>query len=125
MDKLLKTCKFGITEYLKKGPISTLKNIKFGGNKSTFGSSSDHVVYYEPSESCDSDELLYGFLGLFMIVILITMTIYAFLAVEKLCPGQSERSKNTRLGLYVLLIISGGSVSWILIVMSLLNISLC
>ena len=122
MNKLINTCKFGITEYIKKGP-GAFKNIKFGskspfGPKSTFSSS----VYYDHGN--EENNLFYGFLGFFMIILIIVMTIYAFLAVEKICPGGSERSKNTRLGLYALLIISGGSVSWIYIVMGLLNINL-
>jgi len=46
-------------------------------------------------------------------------------AVDKLCYGMSDRSKNIRMGLYILLLLSGGQIALLYILLSLLNVKLC
>ena len=114
--KLLNTLKFGVKSYFKNGPIGSLKKIKFG-NVSKFGNSSSNI-YYE--DECE--DLEYGLLGIFMLTIIIITVAFAFLAVQHISPGESGTSRNIRLGMYALLVLSGGSVAWMYILMWALKI---
>ena len=48
-----------------------------------------------------------------------------FLAVPHICPDTSERGKNTRLGLYALLLVSGGQIGWLYILLWIFKINMC
>lgn len=118
MDKTLQSCKFGLTSYLKKGPIGVIKS-KFGGE-----SSSSNVInnYYIEDDSGDID---YSIVDSTIILITVVSIVLGFMAVNNLCDGNSERAKNTKLGMYVLLILSGGFVGWAYILMWALGITVC
>ena len=120
MNRTLQSCKFGLTSYIKKGPFSVIKS-KFGIN-----SSSSNIInnyYIEDEEDSEYlDEYMVESTIMFLAIISIVL---GFMAVNNLCNGNSDRAKNTRLGMYVLLILSGGIVGWAYILMWILGITLC
>ena len=61
----------------------------------------------------------------FIISLMIAIIILGVVAVKHICPDSSDRGKNTRLGLYALLLISGGQIGWLYILLWLANINLC
>jgi len=102
--KILNTLQFGLKTYFKNGPLETFKKINFG-NVSKFGNN-------------ESDEdLEYGLLAMFLIMIIILSVAYAFLAVQHI-----SSSRTIRIGLYALLLLTGGNVSWMYILMWVLRI---
>ena len=105
MPGFFKNVAFGAKELLQKGPIHTLSQFK---NKSNFGSSSDYT-YMETAEL-----MMFGFIFVSLSILLL---IYSILAVGHIVQGESEYSRNVRLGLYALLIFTGGSVGWMYIIM--------
>ena len=100
--------KFGLGEYAKSGLMKTFNQVR---NKSTFGKSNDPESFKA---------------GAFFILLVITIItlVFGFIAVSKICPGNSERAKNIRLGLYAILLLTEGGVGWIYIAIWLLNINL-
>jgi len=62
---------------------------------------------------------------LFIISLMVVIIILGFTAVNHICPDKSDRGKNTRLGLYFLLLISGGQIGWLYILLWIANINLC
>jgi len=62
---------------------------------------------------------------LFIISLMIAILLLGFVAVKHICPDSSHRGKNTRLGLYALLLLSGGQIGWLYILLWLANINLC
>ena len=103
MVNYLNACKYGLQKYISKGAFGALQD------KSTFDQS------YEDTKVSNA----------FISLLIIVSIVYGFLAVNKICKSDSERSKNTRLGLYILLILSGGTVGWIYILIQLLKIDIC
>ena len=98
-----------LKSYFTKGAFGALKEVK------------SHYTN-NSSEYCEDSELS---LDYFILITIISLSIvFGFLAVDKLCPQNSERSKNIRLGMYGLLILSGGMIGWIFILMWILNIKL-
>ena len=63
--------------------------------------------------------------NVFIICLIIGILISGFLAVPHLCPDNSDRGKNTRLGLYFLLILTGGQIGWLFILLWIFNINIC
>jgi hypothetical protein len=121
-ERTLKSCQFGITSYLKKGPFNVIKS-KFGAD-----SSSGNVInnyYMEQGSEEDSSDYDYYIVESMILFIAIVSMVLGFVAVNRLCDGTSERAKNTRLGMYLLLILSGGLVGWAYILMWILGISVC
>ena len=106
--KILNTLQFGVKSYFKNGPLETFKKIRFG-KVSKFGKDS----YYD--ERCD--DLENGLLVMFLLIIIIVSVAYAFLAVEHI-----STSRNIRLGMYTLLLLTGGNVAWMYILMWFLKI---
>jgi hypothetical protein len=120
MDRTLKSCKFGITSYFKKGPVGIIK--------SRFGSSSSSSIinnYYYITSDDNYNDLQYELVEFVIIIMTILSIALGFIAVDKLCNGDSPRSKNTRLGMYAMLILSGGLVGWAYILMWVLGITVC
>jgi hypothetical protein len=112
---LLSAFKFGADEYLKKGAFGALKN-----KKSTFGAS-----YYSEDFSDEDIEYMYMLSNTFIVILVSLSIVLGFIAVNKICDSSTERGRNTRLGLYALLIFSGGMIGWVYILMWILNIDLC
>ena len=65
------------------------------------------------------------FSSLFILSVMIAILVCGFLAVPHLCPDSSERGKNTRLGLYFLLLVTGGQIGWLYILLWIVNINMC
>ena len=63
--------------------------------------------------------------NIFIVILMVTIFLMGFVAVSHLCPEQSDRGKNTRLGLYFLLLITGGQIGWIYILLWVANINIC
>ena len=63
--------------------------------------------------------------NLFLVVLMIAGIIIGFFAVPHLCNDNTERGKNVKLGLYVLLILTGGQVGWFLALLWLFKINIC
>jgi len=120
MEQTLKSCQFGVKSYFTKGPFNVIKS-KFGAD-----SSSGNVInnYYIEQGSEDNN---YDYYIVESVIVLLTIVsvVLGFIAVNKLCDGTSERAKNTKLGMYFLLIFSGGVVGWAFILMWALGITVC
>ena len=100
--EVLNGMNFGLTEYVKNGPIKSLNT------KSTFGK--------------DKVSDAYKTAALFVVLTLIIISIvFGFIAVAKISPGNSDRAKNIRLGLYAILLLTEGRVGWIYIGLWLFN----
>jgi hypothetical protein len=63
--------------------------------------------------------------NVFIVALMVGILILGFVAVRHICPDPSERGKNTRLGLYFLLLVTGGQIGWLYILLWLANINLC
>ena len=85
--------------------------------KSTFGK----MDIYDSDEVQSAVAMNQMFIGIMVIVGIII----GFMAVPHLCPDQSERGKNVRLGLYVLLIVTGGQLGWFMALLWLFKINIC
>ena len=98
-----------LKSYFTKGAFGALNECK------------SNYKYYDEEEQ-EEQSLTTDY---FIIITMISLSIiFGFLAVDKICPPTSERTKNIRLGLYGLLILSGGMIGWIFILMWMLNIKL-
>ena len=105
---VLKGMKFGLGEYTKSGFIKSLNQIK---SKSAFGKSKVSDTYTAAA--------------MFIIITIMIVSIaFGFLAVPRLAPGNTDRAKNIRLGLYGILLLTEGRVGWIYITLWLLNVKL-
>ena len=60
-----------------------------------------------------------------MFLIIFISIILGFVAVDKLCLDTSDRGKNIRLIMYVLLFLTGGQIAWLYILLWLLQINVC
>jgi hypothetical protein len=68
---------------------------------------------------------IYFMSSLFIFSLIMIIIVSGFLAVPNICKDSSERGKNTRLGLYFLLLITGGQVGWLYILLWIFNINIC
>ena len=94
----------GVKSYFTKNPYETIKEVN---DKSNFGYDVDYVY-------------------VFVVMLLsIIFTVLGFVAVNHICKDTSERGKNTRLGLYAILLLTGGQVGTIYILLWVFNINLC
>jgi glucan phosphoethanolaminetransferase (alkaline phosphatase superfamily) len=105
MNSLLNSMEFGLKTYMKEGAFGVLKNMK----KSSFGSTGS-----------DQSSMVGQLIALVLLVVLV---VYGFLAVKKICRGSDLRSQNIRLGMYALLILTGGRAAMIFIVLWLLKVN--
>jgi len=51
--------------------------------------------------------------------------ILGIISVNKICKDKTERGKNTRLGLYALLVLSGGQSAWVYLILWIMKIDVC
>ena len=112
---------FGL--YTKKGAFGAIQTLK---NKSTFSEVCEEYgdYYYYDDQNVDSASMYMLTITLLLIMVSISFVL-GFVAVNHICNDQTPRCKNTRLGLYFLLILTGGAVGWIYILMWILKIDLC
>jgi hypothetical protein len=63
--------------------------------------------------------------NLFILAMIVGTLVLGFMAVPKICTDQTERGKNTRLGMYVLLLMTGGQIGWLYILLWLAKVNVC
>ena len=73
----------------------------------------------------DDVRAAYVLSNLLIAILIITGIIIGFVAVPHLCPDMSERGKNVRLGLFILLILTGGQLGWFFALLWLFKINIC
>ena len=105
MASLMKSMEFGLKSYLKE-PFAVLNN------KSNFGKKTD------PSP-------LMGVAVFIAALLLLGGFVLGWYAVERLCKGSDIRSKNIRLGLYAILLFSGGQVGWLYVLLTFMKVNIC
>ena len=94
--------------------------------KSAFSCMCDMMEEGAYIDTQDDDAKMEYYINLIVLVVIsVGVLIYGFLAVPKLCPDTSERGKNTRLGLYALLLFTGGQIGILYIILSMANVNLC
>ena len=126
-NKWFPTLKLALNTYTKKGAFGAIKNLKSNFGSSSSSSSNDvYIINYD-----DSDDDWYKSQDISMlsdiitIMIMIASIILGFMAVTHICKDSSERGKNTRLGLYLILILSSGSIGWLYILLWIFNFNIC
>jgi hypothetical protein len=114
MPSVIESMKFGLKKYMEKGAFGALAEMN---NKSKFG-----------ADNGTGDAVALAAGGISLIVILFLMfggVILGWMAVSHLCNGKDERSKNIRLGLYAILLFTGGQVGWFYAILWLLKVNVC
>ena len=101
-----------IKEYFSQSHFSSMNNII----------NRRQMLEYERDEQIKQAFL---FSSLFIVAIIIGILMLGFLAVPHICPDTSERGKNTRLGLYALLLVTGGQIGWLYILLWIFKINMC
>lgn len=96
-------------------------NIKSYFTQSHFTSVKDIVDEHRRQDI--NQAIFFG--NMFIVALMIAILLLGFFAVKHICPDSSERGKNTRLGLYALLLITGGQIGWLYILLWIANINLC
>jgi hypothetical protein len=111
---------------------SVLSGLKCGAKsyftKSHFTMVSDLITSnFGKSNEMDSPDVKMAFMlsNLFIMIMIIASIVLGFMAVTRICSDQSERGKNIRLGLYGLLIITGGQIGWMYILLWVFKIDIC
>jgi len=61
----------------------------------------------------------------FLSILIITGIVIGFMAVPHLCPDQTDRGKNVRLGLYFILLLTGGQLGWFFGLLWAFKINFC
>ena len=105
MASLMKSMEFGLKSYLKE-PFAVVNN------KSNFGKKTD------PSP-------LMGVAVFIAALLLLGGFVLGWYAVERLCKGSDTRSKNIRLGLYAILLFSGGRTGWLYVLLTFMKVNIC
>ena len=83
-------------------------------SKSTFGILCDNETERETGQVSGS-----------LLIIIIASIILGFMAVNNICSDTTDRGKNTRLGLYLLLFLTGGKIGWLYVLVWILKINVC
>jgi hypothetical protein len=104
MASLMKSMEFGLKSYLKE-PFAVVNN------KSNFGKK-------------ESPELM-GVAMFIAVLLLLGGFVLGWYAVERLCRGSDTRSKNIRLGLYAILLFTGGQVGWLYVLLTFMKVNIC
>jgi hypothetical protein len=100
-------------EYFTKSAFTSVSNMV----KSNFG----QMTRYDDEEI----EAAIQISNTFILMLVLAGVIIGFLAVPRLCQDNSERGKNIRLALYVLLILTGGQFGWFFALLWLFKINIC
>jgi hypothetical protein len=112
----LKTLTESVKSFFKNGAFGALNN-----NKSKFTSDDYDYAYDDYTDL----ETAYMLSNMFIIVLFIVSMIMGFIAVNNICRDSTARGKNTRLGLYLLMVLSGGSIAWVYVLLWILKIDIC
>jgi hypothetical protein len=116
---------FGVTNavknYVSNSQFTNIKNTM----KSGFGQSDRADLAKNGVMNYQDIQAAKVLSNMFVIFLIITGIIIGFMAVPNLCPDQSERGKNVRLGLFFLLIITGGQIGWFLGLLWLFKLNIC
>jgi len=91
--------------------------------QSHFASMSD--IMKERRSKYNGDDNEDSLSNLFIVLLVMLTIVLGFMAVPNICGDNSERGKNTRLGLYFLLLITGGQVGWLYILLWITKINIC
>lgn len=112
-SNLLESMKFGLKTYMKEGAYGALNKI----NKSNFGANGDD------SAGIGLD------LGVGAVLMILILVIAGFMlgwvAVSHICKGTDERSKNIRLGLYAIMLFTGGQAGFLYCLLWLFKVNVC
>ena len=117
MDSILTGLKFGAKSYFTKSHFTNISNLitsKFGNRG-----------YDDEMYSSSDVETAFMLSNFFIASMIIASIVLGFMAVNKICNDQTERGKNTKLGLYALLLLTGGQIGWIYILLWIFKIDLC
>ena len=95
--------------------------------KSHFGYMKSYLDKKKLIENERNEQIKMAFFlsSMFIFLLMLALVLLGFMAVPKICPDPSERGKNTRLGLYALLLLSGGQIGWLYILLWIAKINLC
>jgi len=122
----MNSLKFGLANatksYFTKSAFSNISRI---AKKSNFGYSDDMNMGEFDVYSVKDVEQARAMNNIFIALLIVLGIIIGFVAVPHLCPDSSERGKNVRLGLYVLLILTGGQLGWFFALLWLFKINIC
>ena len=105
----LESMKFGLKTYMKEGAYGTLAKIK--KSKSNFGKTDDIAA-----------EVGFIFISLIMVI---AGFMLGWVAVSHICKGTDERSKNIRLGLYAIMLFTGGTSGFLYCLLWLFKVNVC
>ena len=118
MESILSGLKNGATSYFTKSHFTNINDLY----KSKFGSSGEE---YNEMNSLSDVKMAFMLSNLFIMIMIIASIVLGFMAVTRICSDQTERGKNIRLGLYGLLIITGGQVGWLYLLLWIFKIDIC
>ena len=118
MESLISGLKFGATEYFTNSHFSNINNLI----KSEFGIDKDSKkTLYNSSDV----KTAFMISNLFISIMIIASIVLGFMSVTEICKDQTERGKNTRLGLYILLILTGGQIGWLFLLLWVFKVNVC
>ena len=105
----------------------TMEDVKKYFSQSHFTSMEQMIKQKQMLEYERDEQIKQAFFmsSLFIMALMIGILVAGFMAVPHLCPDNSDRGKNTRLGLYFLLLVTGGQIGWLYILLWLTNINFC
>ena len=106
----LESMKFGLKTYMKEGAYGALNKI----NKSNFGANGD-----------DAAAALGVGAVLMVLILVIAGFMLGWVAVSHICKGTDERSKNIRLGLYAIMLFTGGQAGFLYCLLWLFKVNVC
>ena len=95
------------------------KVLKLYINEGAFGLTS----HFGKDEQVSGGSVL-GFFVLFVIIIVLSFVI-GWIAVSNICKGTDTRSKNIRLGLYAMLLLSGGRLGLLYVLLWIFRVNVC
>ena len=120
MESLFNGLKFGAKNYFTKSHFTNINSLY----KSKFGY--DDVEYDEMLMNSSLDvKKAFMLSNLFIAIMIIASIVLGFMAVTQICKDQTERGKNTRLGLYILLILTGGQIGWLFLLLWVFKVNIC
>jgi hypothetical protein len=108
----LNLLKFGVEKFATKNVFSNIQ--EYVKDKEKFG------------QDISAGEAVGFFAGitLFIIILGIVMFVLAWIAVDKIVPGTSENSRNTKLIMRIALFFTGGSLSIFYVIMWIFGVKL-
>ena len=123
-DNILTGLQFGATDYFTQSHFTNISNLitsNFDSHKRS------HYFRHQEINRMDEEDVKMAFMlsNLFVLIMISLSIVLGFIAVTKICKDTTERGKNTRLGLYALLILTGGQIGWLYILLWLCKFDVC